>query len=170
MSPAPPAAQQFTPTVHPPATVSHDCPACGWTATYDLARARGRRAEHRGLTRSTRASRLAHPLARDALRQITQDRPAAASGPLQSRRTDLDTGQVTQIPDPVCGATLEATCPACAQTRPVAARRAMPGRLAPPRTNLSGPTPARRMTEQEFWLHPARPPPRCAAIRPLRNG
>ena len=63
--------------------------------------------------RTTRASRLAHPLARDALRQITQDRGGCIR-PVQLRRTDLDTAQVTQILIP-CGATLDTTCPACAK-------------------------------------------------------
>ncbi len=62
---------------------------------------------------TTRAARLAHPLARDALRQITQDRGGCIR-PVQLRRTDLDTGQVTQILIP-CGATLDTTCPACAK-------------------------------------------------------
>ncbi len=63
--------------------------------------------------RTSRASRLAHPLARDALRQITQDRGGCIR-PVQLRRTDLDTGQITQILIP-CGATLDTTCPACAK-------------------------------------------------------
>jgi Replication initiator protein, pSAM2 len=53
------------------------------------------------------------PQARAALRQVTQDRGGCIR-PVQLRRTNLDTGEVTQILIP-CGATLEATCPACAR-------------------------------------------------------
>jgi hypothetical protein len=63
--------------------------------------------------RTTRALRLAHPLARDALRQITADRGGCIR-PVQLRRTNLDTGQVTHVLVP-CGATLETICPACAR-------------------------------------------------------
>jgi hypothetical protein len=59
------------------------------------------------------AMRLPAPLARDALRQITQDRGGCIR-PVQLRRTNLDTGEVTQILIP-CGSTLESACPACAR-------------------------------------------------------
>jgi len=53
------------------------------------------------------------PLAREALRQVTQQRGGCIR-PVQLRRTDLDTGEVTQVLIP-CGATFEAVCPACAK-------------------------------------------------------
>src|SRR5215469_4670029 len=53
------------------------------------------------------------PLARDALRQVTQDRGGCIR-PVQMRRTSLDDGKISHVLIP-CGATLEATCPACAQ-------------------------------------------------------
>ena len=63
--------------------------------------------------RTTRAERLAMPLATSAIRELAQ-----ASGgcirPVQLRRTDIDTGQVEQVLVP-CGATLAAVCPACAE-------------------------------------------------------
>jgi hypothetical protein len=62
---------------------------------------------------TTRAERLATPLARDAIRKIAE----ACGGclrPVQLRRTDTVTGQVTQVMVP-CGATLAAVCPSCAE-------------------------------------------------------
>ncbi|HEX2323078.1 MAG TPA: replication initiator [Streptosporangiaceae bacterium] len=59
------------------------------------------------------ASKLTGPQARAALRQVTQDRGGCIR-PVQFRRTNLDTGEVTQILIP-CGATLESACPACAK-------------------------------------------------------
>jgi replication initiator protein RepSA len=62
---------------------------------------------------STRAERMATPLARDSIRKI-----AEASGgclrPIQMRRTDTVTGQVEQVMKP-CGATLASICPPCAE-------------------------------------------------------
>src|SRR5260221_11517334 len=48
---------------------------------------------------TTRAARLAHPLARDALRQITQDR-GGCIWPAHPRPTHLDTAQATHTPTP----------------------------------------------------------------------
>jgi hypothetical protein len=63
--------------------------------------------------RTTRAERMAKPLARDSIRKI-----AEASGgclrPVQLRRTDTITGQVEQVMIP-CGATLASICPPCAE-------------------------------------------------------
>jgi hypothetical protein len=53
------------------------------------------------------------PLAREALRQITQDRGGCIR-PVQLRRTNLDTGEVTQVLIS-CRSTLETMCPACAK-------------------------------------------------------
>jgi hypothetical protein len=62
---------------------------------------------------STRAARMATPLARDSIRKI-----AEASGgclrPIQMRRTDTQTGQVEQVMKP-CGATLASICPPSAE-------------------------------------------------------
>jgi hypothetical protein len=60
-----------------------------------------------------RSDRLASPLAREALRQVTQDRGGCIR-PVQLRRTNLDTGEVTQVLIP-CGSTLETACRACAR-------------------------------------------------------
>jgi hypothetical protein len=65
------------------------------------------------MTGPTRAERLATPLARDALRQVTADRGGCVR-PVQLRRTDTTTGERTTVLVP-CGSTLEAICPACAR-------------------------------------------------------
>src|SRR5215468_7316192 len=62
---------------------------------------------------TARTIRMASPLAREAQRQVTADRGGCIR-PVQLRRTNLDTGQVTQILVP-CGATLDSVCPACAK-------------------------------------------------------
>ena len=65
------------------------------------------------MTAATRMERLSMPLARDAIRQLTE----AAGGcirPVQLRRTDNTTGKIDQILVP-CGSTREDQCPACAK-------------------------------------------------------
>jgi hypothetical protein len=62
--------------------------------------------------RTTRAQRLAMPLASTAIRQLAVDRGGCVQ-PVQLRRTDPATGQVVQVLVP-CGATLEHKCRACA--------------------------------------------------------
>jgi hypothetical protein len=65
------------------------------------------------MTTVTRAERIRMPLAREAIRQLTE-----ASGgcirPVQLRRTDPATGDVAQVLVP-CGSTLAENCPACAE-------------------------------------------------------
>lgn len=63
--------------------------------------------------RTTRAGRMAHPTARDAVRAVAENHGACVR-PVQLRRTDRQTGQVEQVLVP-CGATLADTCPSCAQ-------------------------------------------------------
>ena len=65
------------------------------------------------MTGPTRAERLATPLAREALRQVTADRGGCIR-PTQLRRTDTTTGERTTVLVP-CGSTMEAICPACAR-------------------------------------------------------
>ncbi len=75
---------------------------------------------------ATRAQRLAMPLARDAVRQLTQAKGGCIR-PVQLRRTNLDTGQVEQVLVP-CGSTREDKCPACAhRTRSLRARQCSEG-------------------------------------------
>ena len=63
--------------------------------------------------RPTRAERLAAPLVREALRQVTADRGGCIR-PVQLRRTDTATGEKSSVLVP-CGSVLEAICPACAR-------------------------------------------------------
>src|SRR5580693_7025082 len=74
-----------------------------------------RRPRNRGvrMTTSTRAERMARPLARDSIQKIAE----AIGGclrPVQLRRTDTVTGRTEQIMKP-CGATLASICPPCAE-------------------------------------------------------
>jgi hypothetical protein len=62
---------------------------------------------------STRAERMARPLARDSIRKIAES-VGGCLRPVQLRRTDTVTGKAEQVMIP-CGATLASICPACAE-------------------------------------------------------
>jgi hypothetical protein len=92
--------------------------------------------------------RLTGPQARDALRRVTQDRGGCIR-PVQLRRTDIDTGQVTQILIP-CGATFEAVCPACAKrAQGLRAEQCRDGWHLETEPPGNRPAPDE---DQEFWL------------------
>jgi hypothetical protein len=97
---------------------------------------------------TARAIRLASPLARDALRQVTQDRGGCIR-PVQLRRTNLTTGEVTQVLIP-CGSTFEVVCPACAKrAQGLRAEQCRDG------WHLENEPPDHRPApddDQEFWL------------------
>ena len=63
--------------------------------------------------RTTRAERLAAPLARNVVKDLAAEHGACLR-PVQLRRTDLDTGHVEQVLIP-CGHTLASVCPPCAE-------------------------------------------------------
>jgi hypothetical protein len=63
--------------------------------------------------KTTRAQRLAMPLAREVVRDLAVEHGACIR-PIQLRRRDLDTGEVDTVLVP-CGATLASVCPACAE-------------------------------------------------------
>jgi hypothetical protein len=63
--------------------------------------------------RQTRVERAAYPLARDSIRKIAES-VGGCLRPVQLRRTDTVTGEVTQVLIP-CGATLASICPPCAE-------------------------------------------------------
>src|SRR6266851_2062566 len=63
--------------------------------------------------RSTRAERLAMPLARAVVRELAVTHGGCVR-PVQLRRTDTETGQVDQVLVP-CGHTLASVCPPCAE-------------------------------------------------------
>jgi len=62
---------------------------------------------------TTRAQRLAMPLARNVVRELAVSHGACIR-PIQLRRTDLHTGQTEPVLVP-CGHTLAAVCPSCAE-------------------------------------------------------
>jgi replication initiator protein RepSA len=97
---------------------------------------------------STRAERMATPLARDSIRKI-----AEASGgclrPIQLRRTDTVTGQVEQVMKP-CGATLASICPPCAER--ARSLRASQCREGWHLEDEPGPGPPAPDETQEYWL------------------
>jgi hypothetical protein len=100
------------------------------------------------VTHASRAERLRSPFAPDVLRDLTE----AAGGctrPVQMRRTDQETGEVTYQMIP-CRATLDAVCKPCAE-------RARSLRMEQCRdgwhlTGEPGPAPAPPDEPQEFWL------------------
>jgi hypothetical protein len=63
--------------------------------------------------RTTRAQRLAMPMARDVVRALAIEQGGCIR-PVQLRRTSLDTGRVDQVLVP-CGHTLASVCPSCAE-------------------------------------------------------
>src|ERR1017187_10478201 len=80
--------------------------------------ARSRRPRRRGerMTQpSTRAQRLAMPLARDVVRELAVEHGGWRS-PAQARGPDLHTGQAERVLVP-CGHTLAAVCPSCAERK-----------------------------------------------------
>ncbi|MFD3685742.1 replication initiator [Nocardiopsis sp. NPDC058631] len=65
--------------------------------------------------KSTRAERLAQPLAREVAEQVAADHGVCIR-PVSLRRTNLATG-ATEVIDVPCGSTLESRCPACAKRK-----------------------------------------------------
>jgi hypothetical protein len=63
--------------------------------------------------KTTRAQRLAMPLARDVVKDVAIEHGGCIR-PVQLRRTDLATGETEQVLVP-CGHTLASVCPACAE-------------------------------------------------------
>jgi hypothetical protein len=66
-----------------------------------------------GTTRTTRAQRMAMPLARAVVRDLAVEHGACIR-PIQLRRTNRDSGEVDQVLVP-CGHTLASVCPSCAE-------------------------------------------------------
>jgi hypothetical protein len=63
--------------------------------------------------RTTRAQRMAMPLAREVVKDLAVEHGACIR-PIQLRRTNLDTGEVDTVLVP-CGHTLASVCPSCAE-------------------------------------------------------
>ncbi len=64
-------------------------------------------------TKTTRAQRMAMPLARQVVKDLAVEHGACIR-PIQLRRTNTDTGETDQVLVP-CGHTLASVCPACAE-------------------------------------------------------
>lgn len=90
--------------------------------------------------RQTRAERAAHPLARDSVRKIAESLGGCLR-PVQLRRTDTVTGEITQVMIP-CGTTLASICPPCAE-RAKELRAAHAAKAGTSRPSLTSPRPAR---------------------------
>ena len=69
--------------------------------------------ETTGTGKTTRAQRLAMPLAREVVRDLAVEHGACIR-PVQLRRRNLDTGEIDTVLVP-CGNTLASVCPACAE-------------------------------------------------------
>ena len=65
------------------------------------------------LRRTTRAQRMAMPLAREVVKDLAVEHGACIR-PIQLRRTNLDTGEADTVLVP-CGHTLAHVCPSCAE-------------------------------------------------------
>jgi hypothetical protein len=97
---------------------------------------------------TTRVERAATPLARDAIRKIAESYGGCLR-PVQLRRTDTQTGQVTPVMVP-CGATLDSVCPSCAErARALRAVQCREGWHLEDEPDLSPPAPDET---QEYWL------------------
>jgi hypothetical protein len=98
--------------------------------------------------RQTRAERAATPLAREAIRKIAES-SGGCLRPIQLRRTDSQTGEVTQVMVP-CGATLARICPPCAErAKLLRAVQCREGWHLEAEPDLGPPGPDE---SQEFWL------------------
>ena len=64
-------------------------------------------------TKTTRAQRMAMPLARDVVKDLAVENGACIR-PVQLRRTNRDTGETETVLVP-CGHTLASVCPGCAE-------------------------------------------------------
>ena len=82
--------------------------------------------------RTTRAQRLAMPLARNVVRELAVSHGGCVR-PIQLRRTDIHTGHTEPVLVP-CGHTLAHVCPSCAE-RARTLRRCSAGRAGTSRTN-----------------------------------
>jgi hypothetical protein len=112
-------------------------------------------------SRTTRAERLAMPLARDVVKDVAIEHGACIR-PIQLRRTDTLTGQTEPVLIP-CGHTLAAVCPACAERARTLRAAQMPGGLASrPRTGPRPRTLHRHPAMVDYQTHrnPGRTRPR----------
>jgi Replication initiator protein, pSAM2 len=86
--------------------------------------------------KTTRAERMAMPLAREVVKDIAIEHGGCIH-PVQLRRTDLATGQTEQVLVP-CGHTLASVCPSCAER----ARNLRAAQCREAGTSTANPTPS----------------------------
>ena len=99
-------------------------------------------------TRTTRAQRMAMPLAREVVRDLAVEHGACIR-PIQLRRTNLDTGEVDTVLVP-CGHTLAHACPSCAErARSLRAAQCREGWHLEDEPNI---TPDPATEAQKFWV------------------
>jgi hypothetical protein len=104
--------------------------------------------ETTGTTRTTRAERLAMPLARQVVLDLAVEHGACIRL-VQLRRTDLDSGQVDQVLVP-CGHTLASVCPSCAErARSLRAAQCREGWHLEDEPDF---TPGPASEDQEWWV------------------
>jgi hypothetical protein len=98
--------------------------------------------------KTTRAERMAMPLAKDSIRKIAES-VGGCLRPVQLRRTDTVTGAVEQVMVP-CGVTLASVCPPCAErAKQLRAIQCREGWHLEDEPDLSPVGPDER---QEYWL------------------
>jgi hypothetical protein len=98
--------------------------------------------------KTTRAQRMAMPLAREVVKDLAVEHGACVR-PIQLRRTNLDTGEVDQVLVP-CGHTLAHVCPSCAErARTLRAAQCREGWHLEDEPDL---TPDPATDEQQWWV------------------
>ena len=98
--------------------------------------------------RTTRAQRMAMPLAREVVRDLAVEHGACIR-PIQLRRTNLDTGEVDTVLVP-CGHTLAHVCPSCAErARTLRAAQCREGWHLEHEPDFE---PAPATEDQKFWV------------------
>src|SRR6516225_6770304 len=99
-------------------------------------------------TRTTRAQRMAMPLAREVVKDLAVEHGACIR-PIQLRRTNLDTGETDTVLVP-CGHTLARVCPSCAErARTLRAAQCREGWHLEDEPDIE-PDPATR--DQKWWI------------------
>ena len=92
-----------------------ECRLCGWADTWTSDEPAEVVTSDRRCpaVRTTRAQRMAMPLAREVVKDLAVEHGACIR-PIQLRRTNLDTGEADTVLVP-CGHTLAHVCPSCAE-------------------------------------------------------
>ena len=98
--------------------------------------------------KTTRAQRMAMPLAREVVKDLAVEHGACIR-PIQLRRTNLDTGEVDTVLVP-CGHTLAHVCPSCAErARTLRAAQCREGWHLEDEPDL---TPDPATDDQQWWV------------------